>query len=72
MWYSGARGTLIYEKNLMSKISSQTPFKMCSDVYLLSHLHHEWKMHFRQFGGQKSLEPPEKPLENDDYEFCPH
>ncbi len=27
MEYSGARGTLIYEKNLMSKISCQTPFK---------------------------------------------
>jgi hypothetical protein len=25
---SGARGTLIYEKNLMSKISCQTPFKV--------------------------------------------
>ncbi len=24
--YSGARGALIYEKNLMSKISCQTPF----------------------------------------------
>jgi hypothetical protein len=27
MAYSGARGTLIYEKNLRSKISCQTPFK---------------------------------------------
>jgi hypothetical protein len=27
MRYSGALGTLIYEKNLMSKISCQTPFK---------------------------------------------
>ncbi len=27
MGYSGARGTLIYEKKLMSKISCQTPFK---------------------------------------------
>ncbi len=45
---------------------------MCRDAYLLSHLHHEWKMQFRQFGGQKSLEPPEKPLEIADYEFCPH
>ncbi len=26
MGYSGARGTLIYEKNLISKISCQTPF----------------------------------------------
>ncbi len=26
MWYSEARGTLIYEKNLKSKISCQTPF----------------------------------------------
>jgi hypothetical protein len=26
--YSGARGTLIYEKNLMSKISCQTPFNI--------------------------------------------
>jgi hypothetical protein len=28
MGYSGALGTLIYEKNLMSKISCQTPFKL--------------------------------------------
>ncbi len=27
MGYSGARGTRIYEKNLKSKISCQTPFK---------------------------------------------
>ncbi len=27
MGYSGARGTLIYEKNLKAKISCQTPFK---------------------------------------------
>ncbi len=27
MGYLGARGTLIYEKNLKSKISCQTPFK---------------------------------------------
>jgi hypothetical protein len=27
MGYSRARGTLIYEKNLMSKISRQTPFE---------------------------------------------
>jgi hypothetical protein len=27
MGYSGAQGTLIYEKNLKSKISCQTPFK---------------------------------------------
>ncbi len=27
MAYSGAMGTLIYEKNLRSKISCQTPFK---------------------------------------------
>ncbi len=30
MGYSGARGTLIYEKNLMSKISCQTPFNPIS------------------------------------------
>jgi hypothetical protein len=28
MGYSGARGTLIYEKNLKAKISCQTPFKL--------------------------------------------
>ncbi len=28
MGYSGALGTLIYEKNLMSKISCQTPLKI--------------------------------------------
>ena len=33
MAHSGARGTLIYEKNLKSKISCQTPFK-CTDVLL--------------------------------------
>ncbi len=27
MGYSGARGTLIYEKNLKAKISCETPFK---------------------------------------------
>jgi hypothetical protein len=31
MRYSEARGTLIYEKNLKSKISCQTPFK---DLFL--------------------------------------
>jgi hypothetical protein len=30
--YSGARGTLIYEKNLMSKISRQTPFNSLASV----------------------------------------
>ncbi len=30
MGYSGARGTLIYEKNLKVKISCQTPFKNSS------------------------------------------
>jgi hypothetical protein len=30
MGYSGARETLIYEKNLMSKISCQTPLKIKS------------------------------------------
>jgi hypothetical protein len=28
MVYSGARGTLIYEKNLKSKFSCQTPFNI--------------------------------------------
>ncbi len=28
MGYSGARGTLIYEKNLKAKISCQTPFNL--------------------------------------------
>jgi hypothetical protein len=28
MGYSGARRTLIYEKNLMLKISGQTPYKL--------------------------------------------
>ncbi len=28
MGYSGAPGTLIYEKNLKAKISCQTPFKL--------------------------------------------
>jgi hypothetical protein len=34
MGYSGARGTLIYEKNLMSKISCQTPFKYARYIVL--------------------------------------
>jgi hypothetical protein len=29
MGYSGAGGTLVYEKNLMSKISCQTPLYNC-------------------------------------------
>ncbi len=33
MGYSGAQGTLIYEKNLKAKISFQTPFKK---IYFLS------------------------------------
>jgi hypothetical protein len=32
MRYSEARGTLIYEKNLKSKISCQTPFHMLASV----------------------------------------
>jgi hypothetical protein len=34
MGYSGARGTLIYEKNLKVKISCQTPFKSCINTFL--------------------------------------
>ncbi len=34
MGYSGARGTLIYEKNLTSKISCQTPFKGAQSIEL--------------------------------------
>jgi hypothetical protein len=33
MVYSGARGTLIYEKNLKSKFSCQTPFKAVYQAY---------------------------------------
>ena len=32
MRYSEARGTLIYEKNLKSKISCQTPFKFTAEI----------------------------------------
>ncbi len=40
MVYSGARGTLIYEKKLKLKISCQTPFKASKTVYcILSFLH---------------------------------
>jgi hypothetical protein len=35
MVYSGARGTLIYEKNLKSKFSCQTPFKDDVTVILI-------------------------------------
>jgi hypothetical protein len=54
MQYSGARGTLIYEKKLMSKISFQTPFKngACNAAilkvpirenfdFLFLHVHHQ-------------------------------
>jgi hypothetical protein len=34
--YSGARGTLIYENNLMSKISCQTPFKASITVQIMN------------------------------------
>jgi hypothetical protein len=34
MGYSGARGTLIFEINLKSKISCQTPFKQICSAYL--------------------------------------
>ncbi len=37
MGYSGARGTLIYEKNLKAKISCQIPFK-CYDVPRMKNL----------------------------------
>ena len=33
MVYSGARGTLIYEKNLKAKISCQTPFKLTKTLH---------------------------------------
>ena len=33
MGYSGAQGTLVYEKNLKSKISCQTPFKLQSITF---------------------------------------
>jgi hypothetical protein len=46
MGYKGARVTLIYEKNLMSKISCQTPFKMDPDgrgpKSKFSHLYHKY------------------------------
>jgi hypothetical protein len=32
MGYSGAQGTLIYEKNLKSKISCQTPFNLLEEI----------------------------------------
>jgi hypothetical protein len=32
MGYSGARGTLIYEKNLKAKISCQTPFNVPGEL----------------------------------------
>jgi hypothetical protein len=35
MGNSGAQGTLIYEKNLMSKISGQTPFKNLTELKVL-------------------------------------
>jgi hypothetical protein len=45
MGYSGARGTLIYEKNLMSKISCQTPFKHM-DLDLATQINY-WSMRIR-------------------------
>ncbi len=38
MGYAGARGTLIYEKNLKAKISCQTPFNYISMISAVS----EW------------------------------
>ncbi len=38
MGNSGAQGTLIYEKNLMSKISGQTPFKNLTELKVLINL----------------------------------
>ncbi len=35
MGYSGAQGTLIYEKNLKSKISCQTPFNKLIAITLM-------------------------------------
>jgi hypothetical protein len=35
MGYSGAQGTLIYEKNLKSKISCQTPFNIEQRIGIL-------------------------------------
>ncbi len=37
MGYSGAQGTLIYEKNLKSKISCQTPFKHVQNLRNATH-----------------------------------
>ncbi len=42
MRYSEARGTLIYEKNLKSKISCQTPFKAPSDCET-SHIYEKFR-----------------------------
>ncbi len=51
MGYSGARGTLIYEKNLMSKISCQTPWNilLCTlDTELFANMYPESVCLFRQ------------------------
>ncbi len=48
MGYSGAQETLIYEKNLKSKISCQTPFKNESAKLIQGAL---WLIFLRIFGG---------------------
>jgi hypothetical protein len=44
MGYSGARGTLIYEKNLKAKILCQTPFKktITASSITLQHMVNAW------------------------------
>jgi hypothetical protein len=43
MGYSGARGTLIYEKNLKAKISCQTPFNRAERRQLIGGAYPELK-----------------------------
>ncbi len=39
MGYSGAQGTLIYEKSLKAKISCQTPFNPSTKACVVRHFH---------------------------------
>jgi hypothetical protein len=57
MGYSGARGTLIYEKNLMLKISCQTPFY--KTIWPLSVLKLAYHFELRPFLCRLSLRGPD-------------
>ncbi len=52
MGYSGARGTLIYEKNLKAKISCQAPFKGSPEYVAWNVLYHTSFRNYASFSLQ--------------------